>query len=156
VLVAASAAGGSGGGFQIYETHPTNTAFTAWSSFVAITITGFANVEDPFVVLYGGTYYMYFKDNVSRWVDSATSPTLTGAYSLDITDIASGEGPALFQLSGGNWEYLMNNTPDNAYYYATAGSPAGPWGILGPEVIGPFWTYAIQHGTVVVAPFTGF
>ena len=95
--------------FQIYEVHPTNTAMSSWSTPVAITISGESNVIDPFVVLKNSTYYMWYKQETTDYIQYASSATLTGTYTNVETGDWAGwgknpiENPVLIQIDDDTW-----------------------------------------------------
>lgn len=99
--------------FQIYEVHPTNGAMTLWSSPVLITITGENNIIDPFMILKGGTYYLWYKEEDTDYIQYASSATLLGTY----TNVKTGnwaswgtprESPSLIQLNSITWRIYIN------------------------------------------------
>jgi hypothetical protein len=68
-------------GFQIYELHPTNPAMTAWSAPVALTGTALpANIIDPYLLQIGGTYYLWYKNETTKYVEVVTSTSMLSGY----------------------------------------------------------------------------
>lgn len=99
--------------FQIYEVHPTNDTMTTWSSPVLITITGENNIIDPYMVLKDGTYYLWYKEEDTDYIQYASSATLLGTYTNIETGDWAGfgtprESPCLIQLDSDTWRIYVN------------------------------------------------
>jgi hypothetical protein len=165
VFVALSSTGDPGN-FQIYETHPTNVAFTTWSVPVVLAGTSLpVAMIDPFMVYRGGTYYLWFKDETTKYVCVTSSSSLLTGYTVlhsgDWIPIgANHEGPALLTIGG--VDYLWTDAYAASGEQLTAQS-AGDWTSgSGTWTSSNYVTApapAVHHGTVIIAPpvasFTG-
>jgi hypothetical protein len=82
---------------------------TSWSTPIAITKGGSfpTNVIDTFLVYGGGTYYLWFKNETTKYIGVATSNTLMGTYTFQADSSASNfnwgstfESISVVQVSG--------------------------------------------------------
>lgn len=116
------------GTFALYEMHPTNDAMTTWSTPVLITGTGWPgnSIIDPSVTYWAGTYYLLYKDDVSGYINLATSSSpFTGYTTVRAADWAgwgpgSIEGPQIVDIGTGWRIYFSQNSAydANAIYYS--------------------------------------
>lgn len=153
VFVAISSTGDPGN-FQLYETHPTNAAFTTWSALVQVTGTGLpAAMIDPYMVKIGSTYYLWYKNETTLFIEVMSSTSLTSGYTVlysgNWMGIGSGvEGASVIQI-GGIWYLYCDDTNGIKYTTQTTGDwttgGSTTWGAL-TLVTAP---YKIDHGTVL-------
>jgi hypothetical protein len=118
---------------QIYETHPTNASLTAWSAGTQVTGSNLpANMIDPFVVRKGGTYYLWYKNETTKYIEYASSASLTSGYSV----IGSGdwagwgntlEGESLVQLDGSTWRIYLDRYTAQGIYYSESTDNWSTW-----------------------------
>lgn len=97
---------GTGAAAVVKEAHPTNAGFTTWSSTAALS--GIATGSyDPFIVKIGSTYYCWYKNEVSKFIEYATASALTGPYTViksgDWAGWGKSEEISLVQISGAHW-----------------------------------------------------
>lgn len=114
---------------KLYELHPTNEAMTTWSEAVQITGTGFAsNTIDGNLTLYGGVYYLLWKDDDTGLISLSTSSSPFSGYTLAQTGNWAGwgpgsiEGPQIVDIGTGWRVYFSQNSGFNAnniYYSET-------------------------------------
>jgi hypothetical protein len=145
-------------GFVIYETHATNAALTTWSTPVLVTGTGLpSSILDAYMLKSGGTYYLWYKDNVTQYNCYATSTNPTSGF----TEIHDGnwtnwgiksEGPTIIPLPDGTWRaylqhYENENTPSytTTQWWSEALALSGPWSAK-TQVVTP---WPIMRGTVL-------
>ena len=109
--------------FSIREIHPTNSSFTAWSSPVTITGTDFpVYMIDPYMVKLGGTYYLWYKNEVSgqKYIEYASSSSLTNGYTViksgDWAGWGQKEGECLVRLDDQIWRIYFNDIIGATYY----------------------------------------
>lgn len=118
---------------QLYETHPTNTAMTAWSAPVAITGTGLpADMIDGFIVKRQGTYYLWYKNEGTKYVELASSTSLTSGYTVIHSGNWAGwgsglEGPSLVRLDSGAWRLYFDQYGGSGQGYSTSYDDWATW-----------------------------
>jgi Glycosyl hydrolases family 43 len=154
VLISLTAdTGATPGGFQIYEMHPTTADLAgAYSAPVAITITGQSNQIDPYVVLRGGTYYLWYKNETTKYVEYASASTLTGTYTLVKSGDWAGwghvEAPCVFAIPGGWRIFVCDYTTTKQINYSDSVDTWATWSArtqIGTPVLA-------THGTVIQYP----
>lgn len=111
VFVAANPGGGAS--HTLYRTAPTNAGMTTWSTPTAVTVTGKSNVIDGFVVKKGSTYYLWYKDDTTAYIEYASSSTLAGPYTVLQSGNWAGwgssvEAPCLVKVDATRWRLYMN------------------------------------------------
>ena len=152
LFVAISPVGRTDKGFQIYELHPTSDDLTTWSQPLLVTGSGFpSNMIDPFIIRLDGLYVLWFKDENLKYVEYATSSSLTGDYTLKGSGDFEGwgkslEGPALVKLPGGDLRIYLDHQ-GGGYYHSESTDGGVTWSAKQP-VTAPF---TMQHGTVISA-----
>lgn len=157
IFFCASTTGDVDTGFQIYETHPTNAGFTTWSTPVAVAGTGFPNnMIDPFVVQAAGNYFLWYKNENTKFVEVFKSSSLmtgyTSMYTGDWMGIGSGvEGPCVIFFNG-QWRLYIDRYLAGtgvAYTNQTSGDwtvIAGTWAAM-TGISG--LAFQANHGTVI-------
>jgi hypothetical protein len=147
----------SGGNNALYEVHPTNAAWTTWSTPAALTGSALpANVIDGFPIdMGGGTWKMWVKDEGTGQIQLLTSTALTTGWDTSTTDPGSWgtghEGVSAFKI-GSTWLIYADRfgSANGIGYalsdddFATVGGMSG----LAADVLP-------RHGTVVYAPEIG-
>ena len=157
VFVAISATGeNTDTGFQVYEVHPLTTSLSgAWSTPVVVSGTSLpTNMIDPFMVKIGGTYFLWYKNESTKYLEIVSSTSLTSGYTQfksgdwagfnSSTGQSSMEGPSLLNMGGSNWTLFMDAN-GNGIYSAKSTNNWASWttpALISPEV-------PIQHGTVI-------
>lgn len=131
VFVTCSSSGTSGP-FAIYELHPTNAGLTAWSTPVAVGGDFPANVIDNYLIKIGSTYYMWYKNEDTDYLEYATSTALTSGYAVQQTGNWAGwgnqlEGPVLVQMSASMWRIYMDGYAVSKYYYSESSDNFATW-----------------------------
>jgi hypothetical protein len=118
---------------QIYETHPTNDAWTTWSNLTAVTGTSLpTDMIDANVVKIGPHYYLWFKDDATGYLCLARSTSLTSGYIVLKTGNwagfgASKEGQILVRVNAGLWRIYYNPTLTNGQVYSESDDDFESW-----------------------------
>ncbi|MDM5276216.1 glycoside hydrolase family 43 protein [Paenibacillus silvae] len=108
-----------------------NLASTSWSA--PTVLAGIApNYIDTFVVKTGSTYHAFTKNETTKYIEYATSNSLTGPYTFKGTGDWAGwgswvEGPALVQLDNGSWRMYFDGYADHKYYYSDSADHFQSW-----------------------------
>lgn len=145
---------GSTMNFQIYEVHPTNDTMSTWSVPVAIAGTGFrTNMIDPYVVKIGSTYYMFFKNDNTKYIECLSSASLLSGWSLLKSGNWAGwgsgvEAPCIIKVGTNRWRMYMNQNDgldSVAIYYSESMDDWETWSTK--EKINTPWVLA--HPTVL-------
>lgn len=119
--------------FKIHELHPTNQAMTTWSTPVQLSGSGFpTECIDPSMAHVAGTYYLFFKDDSTGYIDLASSTSLTSGYTVTQTgDWASWrsglsntiEAGRIVPMDDTRWRFYFTNnnglSATNVYYSET-------------------------------------
>ena len=143
--------------FVPYETHPTNAAFTTWSTPVQVTGTDLPSMIDNFVIEEAGTYYWFFalQNGTNEYIELMTSTALLSGYTVIESGDWAGwsypkESPYVFRPPGGGYQILLD-ADGGGLYYSKASSLTGPWS--GPVLCtGPFTVNNLQHGSILQTP----
>lgn len=152
VFVAADTDAGSSEDMQFKEVHPTTDDLTgSWSSPADVTISGGpAGVIDAFVVKKGGTYYLWYKNEVTgeKRIEYASASSLLGPYTpVGIGDWAgwgSGlEGESLVHLGGARWRIYTDKYTDLGIYYSDSDDDWATW--TPKALVTTPWTIAHPH-----------
>jgi len=146
---------GSGSSAVIKEAHPTNAGFTTWSSTTALS--GIATGSfDPFIVKLSGTYYCWYKNEVSKYIEYATASALTGPYTVIKSGDWAGWGKAeeisLVQISGAHWRAYfgtLNAAADTVFPMSYSDS-FDSWATWSAPV--PLNPQIYYNGVVIVRP----
>lgn len=145
------------GPFNIYYVKALDTTWTNWSSAVQLTGLG-SNPLDPFVVKDNSTYYMWYKDETTKYICVATSSSPTNGFTTIKTGNWTGtwgadlEAPSLARLPNGKWLILFDAYMDGTWMnYSTSTGLLSGWSprlaVVSPE------ENSLRHGTVRTVPF---
>lgn len=131
-----------------------NAALTAWSAPVVIAPVR-DNMIDGTIVKLGGVYNLFYKDETTKYIEHATSDSLTGEWTLVGAEDwagwgASFEGPTLFKLANGKHRIIIDHYNGSGLYWADTAT-AGDLTSFGALTLVDL-PYLVQHGTVLVAP----
>jgi hypothetical protein len=136
--------------FGFYEVHPTNDAWTTWSSPVQITGSALNNTDiDAFIVLLNGTYYLWRRNGTSNEIDCVSSSSLLSGYNtLESFDPGFGsgfEGPSVLLLNDDTtWRIYGDDYVNlDSIDYASSTDDFATWS--SPANISPTGK---RHGTV--------
>ncbi|WP_427180277.1 AbfB domain-containing protein [Paenibacillus sp. TC-CSREp1] len=127
-----------------------NLASTSWSA--PTVLAGIApNYIDTFVVKTGSTYHAFTKNETTKYIEYATSNSLTGPYTFKGTGDWAGwgswvEGPALVQLDNGSWRMYFDGYADHKYYYSDSANNFQSW-TAKQEIVG--LSGMVRHMTVL-------
>jgi hypothetical protein len=141
--------------FRPYKFTATDDSLTKWSGPTTIGIE--PNYIDTFVVKLGSTYHAIAKNESSKFIEHATAPSLTGPWKWvgtgDWAGWGSGkEGPALFQVDGGQWRLFLDCYSGCGYLYVnnTSVGGAGDFGSWSKTTTIPGGlSGVVRHGTVL-------
>ncbi|MDC0713168.1 glycoside hydrolase family 43 protein [Stigmatella sp. ncwal1] len=127
-----------------------NSALTSWSNPVPLSGLG-PNYIDTFIVKLGSTYHAFTKNETSKYIEYATSSSLTGPYTFKGTGDWAGwgnwlEGPALIQLDNGAWRIFFDGYTVTKYYYSDSTNTFASWSAK-KEL--PSLTGFVRHLTVL-------
>ena len=128
--------------FKPYIFTATNSALTSWSGPVDMGIP--TNHIDSFVVKSGSTYHLFAKDETGKWIQHATSSSLTGGWSSFTNLWQYYEAPAVVQMDNGTWRIYIDKYTAGGIWTATS-SDLNTWSSL--SLAGPY-----RHGTVLKDP----
>jgi sucrose-6-phosphate hydrolase SacC (GH32 family) len=108
-----------------------NASLTAWTTPVALEGLS-ADYIDSYVVKLGSTYHIFAKNDVTKYIEHATSAKLTGPYTFVGTGDWAGwgakrEGPSLYRLDNGTWRVLLDGYKDKKYYYSDSADNFKSW-----------------------------
>jgi hypothetical protein len=141
-------------GMQIYVTVAQNTNLTEWSTPTLVTNLG-ANVIDAMMVKEGATYYLFFKNETTKYVELATSSNPTNGFTVVGSGNWAGwgaevEGQTLSKRPDGRWVMLLDNyTQTLKYNYSFSTNLLTGW-TAKTQCIVP--ELNIGHGTMVSIP----
>ena len=148
-------------GFQIYEVHPTNAGYTTWSTPVAVSGSGLPNnMIDPFIVKVGSTYYLWYKNENTKYIKVASSSSLTSGYTVlysgDWAGWGSGEeGPSLLNVPSVGWRVWMDGMDGGSPGIKYSTQNSGDWTSGGSTTWSALSTISSplleRHGTVLFA-----
>lgn len=130
---------------KIYETHPTASDWSTWSTPVDIGLG--TNYIDPFMVKIGSTYHLLVKNEGAGGIEIKTSPTLTGptwTAQSSFTGSLGIEGPAVYAVGSVLRVMFDYFTLHQMHYRDTADGFAS----FGTDTSLSL-PYQIQHGTVM-------
>jgi hypothetical protein len=144
------------GHHEIYYLTPNDNTLTSWSNPTKITINGApVDLIDAFIIKWKGTYYMWYKDEVTKYIEYATASSVTGTYTTQVNDDWAGwgdtlEGPSLVQIDSDTWRIYFDSYPNNGLYYSESSDDFVTWTaktvIVESVSSSP---YTIEHGTVL-------
>ncbi|WNG51891.1 family 43 glycosylhydrolase [Archangium minus] len=127
-----------------------NSSLSAWSA--PVPLAGLSpNYIDTFIVKIGSTYHAFTKNETTKYIEYATSSSLTGPYTFRGTGDWAGwgnwvEGPALYQLDDGTWRILFDAYTTSKYYYSDSTNTFASWSAK-KEL--PSLTGFVRHLTVL-------
>jgi hypothetical protein len=155
VLVAVSSNESGDVGFAFYEVHPTSADFSQWSTPIAIATGSLPNnTIDNYVVVVGETFYLFYKNETTKYIELATASELLGPYTVIQSGDWAGwgsfmEGASVISISPNTWRIYLDNQGAGIYYSeSTSGLNTTAWSAKA-LINGPF---TMQHGTVVFNP----
>lgn len=144
---------------KLYVMNPTSTDFSTWSS--AREITGASlptKMIDGFIQKQGSTYYLFYNNNNTGYIEVATSTSRESGYTVIKTGNWSGwgsgyQGPSLVSLPDGRWRIYIDSYSainGNKLFYADSSSSdlaTATWSALTAATgttgfVGPY-----EHGT---------
>ncbi|MER7571389.1 glycoside hydrolase family 43 protein [Streptomyces sp. NPDC126514] len=144
--------------FTPYRLRATNSAFTTWSSPVALAGIG-ANHIDTFLVRTGSTYHAFTKNETTKYIEYGTASSLTGPYTITRTGNWAGwgsyrEGPALIQLDNGAWRMFFDGYGDGSYYCSDSYDTFATWSAPAalPAISGTARHFSVVKETVPGGP----
>lgn len=124
-----------------------NRDLTSWSGPVDM---GFGiNYIDTFVAKVGGAYHAFLKNETTKYIEHATSSSLTNGWTWVGTGNWAGwgsgiEGPALVQMDNGQWRiYVDAYATGGGIKTATSADLNSSWSGLSTCLTG------VKHGTVI-------
>src|SRR5450432_3075442 len=136
--------------FEPYVFTAQNSALTSWSGPTALGIG--ADYIDTFVARRGNTYHAFVKNDVTRYLEHATAPSLTGPWTFvgkgDWAGWGSGmEGPAIVQLDDGMFRMFVDPQSGGTPCQYMTSSDLNTWSARAsiPGVAGG----VVRHGTVI-------
>jgi hypothetical protein len=163
ISVAVTTTGGDTG-FIIYNlnfTGGTTITNTSWSNPSAITGSMPSNCIDPFILKIGSTYYMFYKNETTKYVEYATATAPGGPYTV----IGSGnwaswgtglEAPSVVQLTNGNYRVYMDQYANQGIWYSDTsnlfGSMTAKSKITTPAFPGQSSSVAVAGLSVMATP----
>ncbi len=110
---------GSDSTFSIYEMHPTNPSATTWS--VPALMLG-TNKIDADTVYNNGTYYLWYKNETTKYIEYATSSSPTGPFTVAETGNWAGwgtgfEAPCPVQISANDWRIYLDEYQNTSFIH---------------------------------------
>jgi hypothetical protein len=139
--------GPQGSSFRPYIFTAQNSDLTSWSGPVDMGIG--VNHIDTFVVKAGDTYHVFAKNETTKYIEHATSSSLTNGWTWMGTGNWAGwgsgiEGPALVQMDNGQWRiYVDAYSTGGGIKTATSADLNSSWSGLNSCLTG------VKHGTVI-------
>jgi len=150
-----SVGGGISGTSKICYLTPSASDMSAWNAPTDIFTS--QNAIDPFLIYYGGTYYLWYKNETTKYIEVASSSTLTGTYtrikSGDWAGWGSGfEGVSVEFLPNGNVRVYAEHyqSAPYVYQYAESSSLLSGWSAMSSityNMLSVQTSGAIKHGT---------
>lgn len=140
---------------------------TSWSAPTPVTGPAFGwtgnegrrvGAYDPYVVKRGSTYYMFYFNQYTDYIELTSSPALTGPYSRIGTNNWQGiglykEGPSVAYLGGGRWRMFF---ADQLYSFLSYIDSTNNWQTwTTPQQVslpGAPTNFTVNHGTVIIPP----
>jgi len=123
INVIVSGSTNSGTTFQTYLLSATASDLSTFGSPVLLTITGKTNVIDAEIVKVGSTYNMFYKEETTKFIEKATSSTLTGTYTPVGTGNWAGwgadiEAPEIVKISSTKYRIYFDKYTQQGIYYS--------------------------------------
>jgi hypothetical protein len=156
IILSASIAADGEWIFKPYKLTATNSSLTAWSTPTLLSGIG-PNYIDTFIVKIGSTYHAFTKNETTKYIEYATSSSLTGPYTIQKTGNWAGfgsgmEGPALVQLDNGGWRIYYDAYGAGKYWYSDSYDNFATWST--PTEL-PGLTGFVRHLTVLKETVSG-
>jgi hypothetical protein len=136
--------------FQPYVFTASDSTLTSWSGPTVMGIG--ADYIDTFVAQLGATYHAFVKNDMTRYLEHATAPSLTGPWTFvgkgDWAGWGSGmEGPAIVQLDDGRFRMFVDPQAGGTPCQYMTSSDLNTWSARAsvPGVAGG----VVRHGTVI-------
>lgn len=127
----------TGASFQFLMVEPDDDSMETWGTPSQVTWTSQpTKILDPFIVRIGSTYYLWYKNETTKYIEFATASSLLGPYTVDQSGDWAGwgsdvEGASLTELDDGRWLMICDRY--------TAGGLS--WSVSdGPSFSGSSWT----------------
>ena len=145
---------------KLYALNPTASDFSTWSSAREVTGTSLpAKMKDGFLQKQGNTYYLFYNNNTTGYLEVATSTSRESGYTVAKSGNWSGwgngyQGPSLVALPDGRWRlYLDAYTAvnGNKVFFAESGSSdlaTATWSTLTAASNATGFVGLYEHGTV--------
>lgn len=97
---------------NLYEIHPTNSTMTTWSNPVSVAVSGINNLIDPYIVKKGSTYYLWYKNETTKYIEVASSTSPFSGYSVIHSGDWAGwgancEAVTVVQIDSNTWRAYM-------------------------------------------------
>jgi hypothetical protein len=121
------------GPYTHYEIHATHAALTAWSSPVAITGLPANTIDGVWYKKPGdANYYFWYKNETTKYIEYATSASITSGYSTTGSGDWAGfgtqrEGPSLVRIGDGYWRVYYDAYPGGGIYYSESTDDWATW-----------------------------
>jgi hypothetical protein len=136
--------------FQPYIFTAMDGTLTSWSGPTVMGIG--ADYIDTFVAKLGATYHAFVKNDMTRYLEHATAPSLTGPWTFvgkgDWAGWGSGmEGPAIVQLDDGRYRMFVDPQSGSTPCQYMTSSDLNTWSARAsiPGTAGS----VVRHGTVI-------
>lgn len=139
-----------------YRVKATASDLSTWSAPVAVSWTSApSNIIDPTFVKSGSTWYCFYKHETTKYIERATSSSLTGTYTIDQTGNWTGwgsgvEGPELVKVNATTWRIYVDRYVAGTGYAWAESSDLTTWTALTNVTIAPGALGAsqtIRHGS---------
>jgi hypothetical protein len=136
--------------FEPYVFTAQNSALTSWSGPTALGIG--PDYIDTYVAKLGNTYHAFVKSEVTRYLEHATAPSLTGPWTFVGKDDWAGwgsgmEGPAIVQLDNGTFRMYVDPQSGGTSYQTMTSSDLNKWSTR-TSIPGAAGT-VVRHGTII-------
>ena len=136
--------------FQPYAFTAQDSTLTSWSGPTALGIG--VDYIDTYVAKLGATYHAFIKSETTRYLEHATSPSLTGPWTFvgknDWAGWGSGmEGPAIVRLDDGTYRMYVDPQAGGLPCQTMTSSDLNTWSARA-SIPGTAGT-VIRHGTVI-------
>jgi hypothetical protein len=141
--------GPEGSAFRPYVFTAQNNALTSWSGPQDMGIG--TNHIDTFVVKSGSTYHAFVKDETSKYIEHATSSSITGPWNWAGTgnwaNWGSGlEGPCVVQMESGTWRIYPDAYSTGSGLRTATSLDLNTWSGLSSITINP--ASVVRHGSI--------
>jgi hypothetical protein len=135
--------------FQPYAFTAQDSALTSWTGPTVLGIG--TDYIDTFVAKLGSTYHAFIKSELTRFLEHATAPSLTGPWTFvgkgDWAGWGNGlEGPAIVKLDDGRYQMYVDPQQAGPYEYMTS-SDLNTWSAKS-SLPGPA-ANVLRHGTII-------